>query len=313
MAKPTKVLLLLAGAVVVIWILFSASTFSVRQDETAVVNRFGKMDRVVVDVKEAERVQKGFDASGLSVRVTTSKGLNFRIPFVENVQTYSAKSMTYVSETVTINTFDSRRLDLSMFAQYRVINPALFSITMGALSSANRLMDDRVYPAIIQTANRLNFNEFFDTKRVTDALSTDLDVLNENLISTFGVHIVDIGIYRKNFPQANIASIEGKMVQEIQKESEKLIAEGDSLLTQSKATTDRIRKETLAKALETSSQTKADADAEAIRIYETALQSDLEFYRFINRMETFSGLKGTTVFLDPSNDFIGYLAGTKPR
>ncbi|HEY5466655.1 MAG TPA: SPFH domain-containing protein [Clostridia bacterium] len=311
MAKHTKVLLIIAGAAIVLLILFQASTYSVRQDETAVVNRFGKMDRVVVDAQESERVQKGFDASGLDVRVTVSKGLNFRIPFVENVQTYSAKSMTYISETVTINTFDSRRIDLSMFAQYRVINPALYSITMGALANANRLMDDRVYPAIIQTANTLNFNEFFDSARVTNALSSDLDVLNENLVSTFGVHIVDIGIYRKNFPQANIESIEGKMVQEIQKESEKLIAEGDSLLTQSKAATDRIRKETLATALETSSQTKADADAEAIRIYENAITSDLEFYRFINRMETFRELKDTTVFLDPSNDFIGYLAGKK--
>ena len=311
MGNGTKRLFILAGVALLLIILFNAATFTVREDETAVVNRLGKIDRVVVDAQEADRVLAGFASRELDIKVIVEKGLNFRIPFVDVVQTYSAKSMTYISETVTINTFDSRRLDLSMFAQFKVINPALFNITLGTISSANRLMDDRVYPEVIQTANTLRFNEFFDSERITEALAVNIGTLNETLVNTFGVHIVDIGIYRKNFPQVNIESIEEKMVQEIQKESEKLKAEGDSLLTQSKAATDRIRMETLAEALETSSQIKADADAEAVRVYEDAIQSDVEFYRFINRMDTFSKLQDTTVFLDPSNDFVGYLSGTK--
>ena len=309
MGKGTKRLIILAGVILFLIILFNAATFTVREDETAVINRLGKIDRVVVDPQEADRVQAGFASRGLDIKVSVEKGLNLRIPFMDVVQTYSAKSMTYISETVTINTFDSRRLDLSMFAQFKVINPALFYITLGTISSANRLMDDRVYPEVIQTANTLRFNEFFDSERITGALSANIGTLNETLVNTFGVHIVDIGIYRKNFPQVNIESIEEKMVQEIQKESEKLKAEGDSLLTQSKASTDRIRMETLAEALATSSQIKAEADAEAVRIYEDAIQSDVEFYRFINRMDTFSNLEDTTVFLDPSNDFVGYLSG----
>jgi membrane protease subunit HflC len=101
------------------------------------------------------------------------------------------------------------------------------------------------------------------------------------------------------------------MVQEIQKESEKLIAEGDSLLKQSKAETARIRKETIAVATETAAAIKAEADAEAVRIFEDAISADLEFYRFINRMQAFSELEDTTVFLDPENDFIAYLGGAK--
>ena len=118
---------------------------------------------------------------------------------------------------------------------------------------------------------------------------------------------MDIGIYRKNFPQANIASIEEKMIQEIQKESEKLRAEGDSMLLQRKAETDRIKEETIATAVEEAAIIRAEADAEAARIYEEALKMDVEFYRFIQRMETYKNLKDTTVFLDQSNDFIQYI------
>ena len=97
------------------------------------------------------------------------------------------------------------------------------------------------------------------------------------------------------------------MTQEIQKESEKLRAEGDSLLAKSKAETDRIKEETVAAAVEEAAIIRAEADAQVARIYEESLKLDLEFYSFIQRMETYKNLKNTTVFMDQSNDFIGYI------
>jgi membrane protease subunit HflC len=292
-------------------VLLSNSFYIVREDEVAVLYRLGRVDRVIVNPIDRELVQSGLESKGLSASILTKKGLNFKVPFIETVESYSSKYQTYISESATINTFDSRRIDLSIFAQYRVVNPALFNMTIGLLNYSGSVMDDRVYPAVIQTANTLAFNEFFDKDKVTEALDSKRDELNKDLTSQFGLYIVDIGIFRKNFPQANIASIEEKMTQEIQKESEKLMAEGDSLLVQSKAETDRIKDETVAKALEEAAVIKAEADAEAARINEEALRVDVEFYRFIRRMETYRNMKDTTVFLDQSNDFVNYINNVK--
>ena len=311
MNNSVKRLIILGITAVIALIIISASAYTVQEDEVAVVYRLGKVDRVIVNPIDSEIVKVGFDAKNISASINTKKGLNFKIPFIESVQTYSSKYLTYTSESATINTFDSRRIDLSIFAQYKVVNPALFNMTIGAINSAGSLMDDRVYPAVIQTGNTLGFNEFFDREKVTAALEIKQKELNDILTTQFGLYIVDIGIFRKNFPQANIASIEEKMTQEIQKESEKLMAEGDSLLRQSKAETDRIRKETVAKAVEESAIIKAGADAEATRINEEALKVDIEFYRFINRMESYKNLKDTTVFLDQSNDFVNYINNKK--
>lgn len=301
-----------AGVVIILAaILLGSSIYVVREDEVAVVYRLGRADRVAVNPLDRELVEAGFKARNLDVDITTAKGLSFKLPFVETVSKYSAKYNSYRSESATINTFDSRRIDLSIFAQYRVVNPALFHMTIGRLEASNSVMDDRVYPVVIQTANKLAFNEFFDKSKVTSALEEKREELNQDLISQYGLYIVDIGIYRKNFPQANIASIEEKMTQEIQKESEKLMAEGDSLLVQSKAETDRIKEETIAKAIEEAAVIRAEADAEAARIYEEALKMDVEFYRFVQRMETYKNLKDTTVFLDKSNDFVDYINNPK--
>lgn len=300
--------IMIAGAIALLFvILLGNSAYVVREDEVATVNRMGRVDRVAISPLDRELVEAGFSARALSVDVKTSKGLSFKMPFVETVDKFSAKYHTYHSESATINTFDSRRIDLSIFAQYRVVNPALFHMTIGRMEDSGSVMDDRVYPAVIQTANTLAFNEFFDKTKVTDALDSKREELNNDLVTQFGLYIVDIGIYRKNFPQANIASIEEKMTQEIQKESEKLMAQGDSLLIQSKAETDRIKEETVAEAVEEAAVIRAEADAEAARIFEEALRMDVEFYRFIQRMETYKDLKDTTVFLDGNNDFISYI------
>ncbi|HCS73921.1 MAG TPA: hypothetical protein DIW17_08605 [Clostridiales bacterium] len=307
MTKSIKNAIIAGVLILLAIILLGNSTYIVREDEVAVVNHMGRVDRVVVSPMDRELVETGFSSRALSVDITTSKGINFKIPFLETIDKFSAKYHTYRSESATINTFDSRRIDLSIFAQYRVINPALFRMAIGRIEGSSSVMDDRVYPAVIQTANTLAFNEFFDKTKVTEALDSKKNQLNEDLISQFGLYIVDIGIYRKNFPQANIASIEEKMTQEIQKESEKLRAEGDSLLAKSKAETDRIKEETIAAAVEEAAIIRAEADAQAARIYEESLKLDLEFYSFIQRMETYKNLKDTTVFLDESNEFISYI------
>lgn len=311
MNKTIKRLIATGIVLIAVIILLGTSLYTVKEDEVAVIKRLGRMDRVIVNTMDTDIVEEGFKNKDMSVSVKTKKGLNIKIPFIETVQTYSAKYLTYISESATINTFDSRRIDLTMFAQYRVVNPALFNMKLGDIRNAVSLMDDRVYPAIIQTANTLAFNEFFDKNKITVALDEERDELNKSLVRDFGLFVVDIGIFRKNFPQANIASIEEKMTQEIQKESEKLMAEGDSQLRQSKAETDRKKKETVATAIEEAAVIRAEADAEAARIIEEALKVDIEFYKFISRMDSYKNLKDTTVFLDPSNDFINYLNDSK--
>jgi modulator of FtsH protease HflC len=118
-------------------------------------------------------------------------------------------------------------------------------------------------------------------------------------------------MHRRNFPTANIQSIQNKMIEEIRKESEKLKAEGQSQYDKDVSEAERQKKEVIAKAIEDSANIKASADTQAIKIYEESLSKDLEFYRFIQRTNTYKEMKDTTVFIDKDNDFMDYLNGYK--
>ena len=69
-------------------------------------------------------------------------------------------------------------------------------------------MDDNVYPVVIQSANKLTFDQFFDDTIMSDMMEERRQELNKTLVVQYGIEVADIGIYRKNFPQSNIASIE---------------------------------------------------------------------------------------------------------
>lgn len=310
MKKSMKGLIIALAALA--FIVFGASTYTVREDQVAVVKRMGSITKVIVGTKDVPAVVKDLKERGYAPEVTDAKGLHIKLPFFDTVHVYSAKYLTYTSSMETINTFDRRKIDIQMFSQYRVINPALVNMTLGDNPSEwNKLQDDRVYPVVIQSANMLTFNDFFDKEKVDKTLEERTEKLSRELSLQYGIAVVDIGIHRKNFPMANINSIQDKMVKEIQKDSEKLRAEGDSQYMKDTSEAERMKQEIVAKGIEESAMIKAQADAEALAIYEQSLKKDLEFYRFIQRINTYKDIKDTTIFMDKDNDFLDYLNGYK--
>lgn len=291
-------------------IVLSNSIYIVYEDEVAVVKAFGKMVSVVVSPLDEDTVLTNQEINGNSeIKIISEKGLHFKVPFINSVEKYSGKYLTYTSDQPLINTKDERRIVIQMYAQYRIIDPIVYKKAVGSEYNAQSVMDNRVYKTVINAANTLEFNEFFYQNTFEDLLISKQETLNEELVSEFGLYVSDIGINRKSFPDSNITNIEEKMAKEIEKDSEKLIAEGDSEYLQAQAITDREKAVIVSAAVEEAAVIKAGADAEAIRIYQESLKKDLGFYQFITRMEIYKNVKDTTVFLDGDNAIFDMLDG----
>ncbi|MCT4662532.1 MAG: SPFH domain-containing protein [Tissierellales bacterium] len=302
------------GILGALFIFFSMFTFIIEEDEVAVKKRLGKITDAYIDSpSDLDKVSSDLEKRNYgSINVSADKGLHFKVPFIDTVTKYSSKYITYISTTETINTKDKRKIDIQMFAQYKVLNPVFVNVTFaGRTSTVKSLVDDRVPPLIVQAGNSLNFPDFFKTDIVGPLISEKRDILNDELSLNYGIYVADLGIHRKNFPTSNIASIEDKMTEEILKQSEQLIAVGESEYKKSVAETDRFKAEKVAKARQEAAQIKADADKDALEIYQNSLSKDIAFYEFIKRMETYRNIKDTTIFLDSSNDFLKNINGYK--
>lgn len=300
----------IVGTIVVILLLMVASSsfYIVNEDEVAVTKVFSEVRSVVISPTDVEGVEANLAERGLTnIRVVSQKGLQFKIPIIETVEKYSAKYLTYISNEELINTADSRRVTIQMYAQYRVLDPARYNASVGSKAAANSRVDEIVYKTVINSVNNLAFNEFFYLSTLEDLLSSKLEDLNSELSTNYGIYVTDIGINRKTFPDSNISTIEDKMTKEIEKESAQSIAEGDSIYNQKVAQVDAEKAQVIADAVEEAAIVKASADAEAIRTYQEALEVDLEFYKFTERMDIYKEIKGTTVFVDKDNAVFNYL------
>ncbi len=290
--------------------LSSSSFYIVYEDEVAVVKTLSEIKKVVISSQDQEMVKKNFQTNGTTdVEILMEKGLHFKIPFIQTVEKYTSKYLTYVSMPELINTNDGRRIEIQMYAQYRIMDPLTYKNVVQTTTNANRKIDDTVYPVVIQSANNLIFDDFFKGSILEDLINEKQGVLNEDLVAKFGLYVSDIGINRKTFPASNIESIESKMSLQIEKESELLIAEGDAFYLSEQASTDRQKAEIIAKAVEEAAITKAEADAEAVKIYQESLQKDISFYEFIKRMEIYTSIEDSTLFLDSDNDFLKFING----
>lgn len=287
------------------------SIYMVGPGELAIVSRFGEIKGVVVKPEYAHLTSESIQSydSLKNITVQSRRGCFFKVPFIDKVELLSSKALTYTSLQETISTLDKRKLDIQMFAQYRVANPAIYKMKIGSGAKLDQLLDDQVYPVVIQSANRLTFNEFFDQAIINSMLEQRTEELNKTLLTQYGIQIIDIGMHRKKFPSSTEDSIAEKMTKEIQKESERLIAEGDAHYTKVTSETRRVESEIIAKAKEESASIKADAEKEALMIYENSLKKDVEFYKFIQRMDSYKALKDKTIFMDKNNDFLEYING----
>ena len=62
-------------------------------------------------------------------------GLQFKMPFIDKVEKHSSRLKTYISDSEVVNTLEKKQYYITTFAQWRICDPALFSLKLGTLTA----------------------------------------------------------------------------------------------------------------------------------------------------------------------------------
>lgn len=269
---------------VVATVLYNAA-FTVRQDRQAVVLRFGDPQRVIRD-----------------------PGLNWKMPFVDNVVTFDRRELMRDIQHQEVTMQDQKRMLADAYVVYRIVDPLTFlrqwqtvenfELRLDAISG-NILRGSlaQMQFAAMLTPQRLDFN-----RRVTEAVRAET--------RRFGVEIVDVRVTRTDVPDANAPAIFQRMVSERQREAAQERAEGAEISQRIRAEADRDRIVLVAEATRQSAVARGQGDGEATRIYAEAFNRDPQFYAFWRSLQAYraalDGGGGTTMVLTPDSDFFRY-------
>ena len=255
----------------------------VPETKQAVIVRFGKPVRILNEYKAGRPIG------------TAGAGISWRVPFAEQIVWIDKRVQDVDMQRQQVLSTDQRRLEVDAFARYRIVNPLLMFIRAGSEDQLRDQLKPILGSEVRNELGRVEFASLLTPERqgVMDDVRTSLN----RIASQYGVEIIDVRIKRTDLPDgAPLAAAFDRMRTAREQEARSIQAQG----------------------MKQAQIIRAQADADAAKIYAASFGKDPDFYDFYRAMQsyqvTFIGNgqdkpAGTTVVLSPQNDYLREFTG----
>ena len=257
----------------------AAGTVIVPETQQAVVIAGGKPNRV------ANRFEPNQNYG------ETGAGLVFRWPIYERVQMVDKRVLDLDMEQQQVLSNDQQRLEVDAYARFRIIDPVLMVESAGSEDILRSQLSPILTSVLRQELGRRPFSALLTAERGT-AMANIRDTLDRQA-RKYGAQVIDVRIKRADLPEgAPLAAAFTRMQTDRQEEAATIRAQGDK----------------------NAQIIRADAEADAAKIYAAAYGKDAQFYDFYRAMESYrrtfeQGQGESSIILSPDNDYLRQFRG----
>jgi membrane protease subunit HflC len=267
-------------------IIFSMSTFTVREFDYAVKFRF------------REIVGSNYGA-----------GLYFKIPLVDSVRKFDKRILTrnYPAEQFLTSEGKILRIDFYMKWQIEDVD-RYFQASTGDEDIAAGRLGEIVKDGLKGVIARRTLQQVVSAER-TEFIGDLLSVSGANA-AQLGVKLIDVRVKRIDLPDEVGESVFNRMRQDFARQAAQLRAEGAENSERLKSEADRQRTEILAEAYRQSEIIRGEGDAQAAETYAKAYTRNAEFYAFFRSLQAYReslGREGDVMVVSPDSEFFKYL------
>ena len=240
-------------------------------------------------------------------RVIQEPGLNFKIPFIQQVVRFDKRLLDYDNAPEEVIASDQKRLVVDAFARYHIVDPLKFYQTVGSEMLLRPRLGSAINSTLRQVLGTAPLQQVVSEKR--GSLMLDIRNIVRREASTFGIQVEDVRIKRADLPDENSEAIYRRMQTERQQEAAELRAKGAEEAQKIRAEANRQKVVIVAEAERDSQILRGDGEGEMNRIFAEAFGRDPEFFSFYRSMQAYElalGADDTTMVLSPDSDFFRY-------
>ena len=281
--KASRISLIIIGLLGVIAYL---SIFTVFEIKNAIVLQFGDPKRVIME-----------------------PGLNFKIPFVQNVVFIDNRILDIDAPPAEVIASDQKRLIVDAYVKFKIIDVLDFYKTLGNENVARSRISAIVNSRIRSVLGERPLAAVLSEDRAN--LMKEITALVETEVNAFGISIVDVRIKRADLPEANSEAIFRRMQTEREREAKEFRAQGAEIAQRIRSTADKDVTIIKSQAEKKANIIRGEGDGEANRVFAEAFNTDPEFFAFFRAMQAYAeGLQNsdTTMILSPDSEFFKYFA-----
>ena len=264
------------------------SLFTVKEINQAIVLQFGNPKKVI-----------------------TQAGLQWKIPFVQNVVFLDRRILSLDPAPEEVIASDQKRLIVDAYSRFKIIDPLKFYISVG-----NEMVARSRLATIINSRIRNVLGKQSLATLLSEERGRQMAIIREGVneeAKKFGIEIIDVRIKRADLPQANSEAIYKRMQTEREREAKEFRARGAEMAVTITSTADKEVTVILANADKQSEIMKGEGDGIRNKIFADAFGQDPEFFSFYRAMQAYEkALIGgeTTMILSPDSDFFKYFGST---
>ena len=279
--KKLKILVPIIGAIAFLGYM---TLFTVNEIQQAIILQFGDPKRVI---------QKA--------------GLNYKIPFIQNVVLLDKRILNLDAPSEEVIASDQKRLIVDAFARFKIKDPLKFYISVGnervARSRLSTIINSRIRGVLGKEELATLVSK--ERARLMDKITQDVNVEASKL----GIEIIDVRIKRADLPQANSEAVYRRMQTERLREAKEFRAEGAEIAQTVRSTADKEVTIILAEANKKSEILKGEGDGKRNKIFAEAFGKDPDFFSFYRAMQSYEkSLIGgeTSLILSPDSEFFRF-------
>ena len=231
----------------------------------------------------------------------TGAGLIVRIPFVDRLVWVNKRILDVDNEDQQVLSRDQLPLQVDAFARFRIVDPLKAVTATGSTGSTEAQVTAALQPLLGSSIRAELGNQTFATlltperDQVMDGIQNRL----QKLASQYGVRIVDVRIKHADLPAGSpLESAFARMRTARQQQAITITAQGQK----------------------DAQIVRAQADADAARIYAGSFSKDADFYDFYRAMQSYKhtfgadgapteGQGATSIILTPNNAYLRQFEG----
>jgi modulator of FtsH protease HflC len=298
-------------------VLLFQSVFTVNQAEQVIITQFGR-------------------PVGNPI---TNPGLNFKMPFVQQVNSFDKRYLAWDGPMVEMSTKDKTYVQVDTFARWRITDPMRYYLRLRDERSAQSRLEDILGSETRTAIARHELIEVVrsdkDRKPLQDeslepltgegtlgvlrpirvgraAIEKSVFDAAAPKLAEYGIELLDVRFKRINYNQQVLERIYQRMISERLQIAERFRSEGEGEAARIKGNKERDIKQIESTAYKQVQQIQGEADAKATEIYAVAYAQKpgaAEFYKFLKSMETYRKVINTdaTIVLSTNSDLFALL------
>jgi modulator of FtsH protease HflC len=279
-------------ALIVVALLISMSTFTVRETELAMKFRFGEI-----------------------VRADYKPGLHFKMPFYHEVRKFERRITTRNYPSEQFLTSEGKILRIDFYIKWRIADVSKYYTGTGGIEDTAAIrLGSIVKDGIKGVIARRTIQQVVAAERTE--FTGEILKAAESKTAELGVQLVDVRVKKIDLPEEVSESVFLRMRQDFDRQAKQLRAEGDENAEKLKAEADRQRTEILSQAYREAEIIKGEGDARSAEVYARAYSRNAEFYSFYRSLQAYRQSIGTdsdVLVLSPDSEFFKYLKRSERR